>query len=166
MVAVSTVQLPRCGLFRTTRALDEHVPAGILDNFHNHSDSNEPVIHLPLFNTFNRWQWDKTGRPIRELSWIETLKALPPEGYYLLTKDVRFEKVKWPARSLVQLGYDRSGHPLLFLAQRRFHLAENTLFFADKGMPLPLETLDSLEALVVHEEPDPNELGGEAPVVS
>lgn len=162
MVAVSTVQLPRCGLYRTTRKLDDDVPPGVLVNFHNHSDTNVPVIHLPLFNTFNRWEWEKNGRPIRELSYVETLRALQPEGYYLLTREIRFGKVKWPARSLVQLGYNREGEPLIFLAQRRFHLGENTLFFADKGVPL--DDLEAVEPLVVHEEPDPNSVGGEAPV--
>lgn len=161
MVAVSTVALPRCGLYRTTRALGD-VPAGQLVNFHNHSDTGEPVLYLPMYVTLNRWQWEKKGRPIRELSDVETLRALPPEGYYLLRQDVRFEEAKWPARSLVQLGYDRAGSPLLFLAQRRFHTAENSLFFSDRGMPI--ESVDILEPLVVYEEPDPNDVGGEAPV--
>lgn len=163
MVAVSTVRLPRCGLFRTTRALDEHVPAGMLVNFHNHSDHGTPVVHLPMYNSFNRWSWEKDGRPVRELSWVETLEPLPAEGYYLLREEARFEEAKWPKHSLVQLGYEKSGTGLLFLAQRRFHLAENTLFFAERGMPF--NDLDNLELLVVHEEPDPNEIpGAEAPV--
>jgi hypothetical protein len=164
MVAVSTIALPRCGLYRTTRALPgvPEVAAGMLINFHNHSDSGEPVVHLPVFASFNRWQWSKDEHPVRERTWLESLRPLLLEGYYLLTEDLEFDKAKWPARSLVQLGYDRTGAAIVFLAQRRFHLAENTLFFADKGMPL--EDLGVLERLVVHEEPDPNGAGAEAPV--
>lgn len=165
MVAVSNVAMPRCGLYRTTRPFADDVPAGILVNFHNHSDTNEPVLHLPVFSSFNRWQWDKKGRPVRERSYLETLHALPPEGYYMLREDVRFEDAKWPERSLVQLGYDRSGTPILFLAQRRFHLAENTLFFADRGVPWQRTEFEkALDAVVVFEEPDPNAAGGEAPI--
>lgn len=163
MVAVSTVEMPRCGLHRTTRELPgtSEVPAGILVNFHDH-DGEGPVVHLPLFNSFNRWQWEKKPRAIRERSWVETLRPLPAEGYYLLREEARFDEARWPERSLVQLGYDRAGMGILFLAQRRFQLAENTLFFAERGMPFA--HLDALEPLVVHAEPDPNAAGGEAPV--
>ncbi len=165
MVAVSTVAMPRCGLYRTTRPLGEDVPAGILVNFHNHSDLDQPVVHLPVFSSFNRWQWDKRGRPVPARSDLESLRALPPEGYYVLRQEARFDDARWPAGSLVQLGYDRAATPLLFLAQRRFHLAENTLFFAARGMPFEPASLEgALEPLVVHEEPDPNAAGGEAPV--
>lgn len=164
MVAVSNVAMPRCGLYRTTRPLSEDVPAGVLVNLHTH---DAPVVHLPVFSSFNRWQWDKEGRPVRARSDLETLRALPPEGYYVLRQDVRFDEAKWPAGSLVQLGYDRAATPLLFLAQRRFHLAENTLFFAERGMPFEHESFErALEALVVHEEPDPNAAGGEAPIAT
>jgi hypothetical protein len=164
MVAISTIAQPSCGLYRTTRALNTEVPAGILVNFHNHSEDGAPVVHLPAFSTFNRWQWEKKSHPVRERAWLESLRPLLLEGYYILQAELTIDDAKWPARSLVQLGYDRSGTPILFLAQRRFHLAENTLFFADKGMPLPENRLDALGPLVVHDEPDPNAAGGEAPV--
>lgn len=164
MVAISAMSLPRCGLYRTTRALSPEVPAGVLVNFHNHSERGGPVVHLPVFSTNNRWQWDSEGKPIHDLSDLEGLKPLPAEGYYVVTRDVHFEAAKWPAQSLVQLGYDRKGHAILFLAQRRFHLAENTLFFAERGVPF--DHLDALEPLVVHEEPDPNASGGEAPIAT
>lgn len=168
MVAVSTIAVPNCGLYRTTRALpgDGEIPAGVLVNFHNHSDDGAPVVHLPAFSSFNRWQWEKQAHPIRERVWLETLRPLLLEGYYILREDLEFEHAKWPARSLVQLGYDRSGTPIVFLAQRRFHLAENTLFFAERGIPLDEGQLAMLETLVVHEEPDPNAVGAEAPVAT
>jgi hypothetical protein len=166
MVAVSTIAMPKCGLYRTTRALpgDDKIPAGILVNFHNHSDEGPPVVHLPAFSSFNRWQWEKKAHPIRERVWLETLRPLLLEGYYILREDLEFDDATWPAQSLVQLGYDRAGTPIAFLAQRRFHLAENTLFFADHGIPLDERRLAILETLIVHDEPDPNAVGGEAPV--
>ena len=119
MVAVSTIAVPNCGLYRTTRALrgDGEIPAGILVNFHNHSDDGAPVVHLPAFSSMNRWQWEKKAHPIRDRVWIETLRPLLLEGYYLLRDDLEFDDAKWPARSLVQLGYDAEATPILFVPE-------------------------------------------------
>ncbi len=166
MVAVSTTPIPKCGLYATTRALPgaDEVRADILVNFHDHSDIGGPVVHLPAISSFNRWSWEKAPHRIAELSWLESLKPLKPEGYYVLREKLQFEEAEWPTGSIVQLGYDRHATPLIFLAQRRFHLAENTLFFAERGVPLGRERLHVLEQLVVYEEPDPNASGAEAAV--
>lgn len=157
MVAVSTTVPPRCGLYRTTRPLDG-VPAGVLVNLHTH---DRPVVFLPHFNSFNRWEWERVPHHVRERGWLESLRPLPAEGFYVLRARLEFHEVAWPSRSLVQLGYDRAGNGLLFLAQRRFQLAENALFFAEVGVPLDPSQLDQLEPLVVFEEPDPDAAGAE-----
>lgn len=166
MVAVSTILAPPCGLYRTTRALpgDDAVGPGLLVSFHDHSDAAVPVVFLPAFSTFNRWAWGKDPHPIRERGWLESLRPLPAEGYYVLPEDLAFDEAKWPASSLVQLGYDLTGGPLLFLAQRKFHRAENTLFFGERGVPIDADRLARLRPLVVYEEPDPDAAGAEARV--
>lgn len=163
MVAVSTVVVPRCGLYRTTRPLpgSEAIPAGVLVNLHTHDEW--PRVHLPMYNSFNRWEWDKTPHPVRERGWLESLRALPAEGYYVLRAKLEFADGSWPSLSLVQLGYDRAGNGLLFLAQRKFQRAENTLFFGERGVPVEPSKLEMLEPLVVYEEPDPDAVGAEAP---
>lgn len=164
---VSAVKPPPCGLHRTTRPLpsaSEEVPAGILVNLHTCERAVKgPELHLPKFNAFNRWEWCREEHVVPQLSWLETLVALPPEGFYVLREELRFDEATWPQHALVQLGYDRAATPLLFLAQRKHHLAENSLVFAERGVPLLDEQLTLLTPLVVYVEPDPNVAGGEAP---
>src|SRR5947209_3868991 len=95
------LNLPACGLFRTTRALpgaEDAIPAGLLVNFHNHSEQNMPVVLAPVHNVFNRWQWSATPHYVRQLSWIESLQRLPIEGFYVLRRDIPVDdgKSRWP----------------------------------------------------------------------
>ena len=170
------LKLPACGLFRTTRALpgaEQVVPAGLLVNFHNHSEQSMPVVLVPVHNVFNRWQWSATPNYVRQLSWIESLHRLPVEGFYVLRRDVALNDgsatrsssaapgARWPKGTLVQLGYDKTANPIVFIAQQRHDLHENSLIFADSGVAIGEEGLDFIEPVLVYEEPDPNAAGGE-----
>src|SRR5690554_7002346 len=79
--------LPPCGLFRTTEALEgkeQWVRAGMLVYFHNHSQQGPPLVLLPSENQDNRWIFHEKGYLIRDLGYSETLEALKPEGLYIL----------------------------------------------------------------------------------
>jgi hypothetical protein len=148
--------LPNCGLFRTTKPLPEHeaeIPAGTLVYFHNHSDSGLPVVIVPDHNILNRWHFHGAGIPFRGLSWADTLVKLPAEGFYMLRKALDFEGGSWPKATLVQLGYTKTGDPILFIAQQRGNLEENDLFFSERGVGVTREQLAILEALSVFVEP-------------
>jgi len=148
--------LPACGLYRTTKALPEHeteVPAGALVYFHNHSDSGLPVVIAPDHNIMNRWHFHGNGIPFRGLSWADSLVKLPNEGFYSLRKGLEFEGGSWPKGTLVQLGYTKSGDPILFIAQVRATMEENDLFFSDRGVGITRDQLAVLEALGVYQEP-------------
>jgi hypothetical protein len=148
--------LPDCGLYRTTKPLPEHegeIAAGSLVYFHNHSDSGLPVVIAPEHNVHNRWHFHGAGIPFRGLSWAESLVKLPAEGCYMLRKTLTFEGGEWPKASLVQLGYTRAGDPIVFIAQVRAQLAENDLWFSERGVPLAREQLALLEPLQVYAEP-------------
>ncbi len=150
--------LPDCGLYRTTKPLPEHdkeVPAGTLVYFHNHSDSGLPVVIAPEHNIHNRWHFHGSGIPFRGLSWADSLVRLPAEGFYMLRKALSFEGGEWPKGALVQLGYTRTGDPILFIAQVRAQLDENDLFFSDKGVGISREQLALLEHLQIFAEPAP-----------
>jgi hypothetical protein len=150
--------LPECGLFRTMKPLPEHegeVPAGILVYFHNHSDSGLPVIVVPDHNVHNRWHFHGAGIPFRGLSWADSLVKLPAEGFYMLRKTLVFQGGEWPKGALVQLGYNRSGDGILFIAQVRAQLQENDVFFSDNGVGVTRDQLVTLEALSVFVEPAP-----------
>ena len=80
---------------------------------------------------------------------------LPHEGFYHLKKEMVFrENNKWLEGAIVQLGYNRRGEALLFIAKRRKPLVENDLFFESQGIKVDDEWLDQLDALAWHEPPD------------
>jgi hypothetical protein len=148
--------LPDCGLYRTSKPLPGHedaVPAGVLVYFHNHSDSGLPVVVIPEHNIHNRWHFHGPGIAFRGLTWADSLTKLPPEGYYMLRKSLSFEGGEWPKASLVQLGYTKSGDPILFIAQVRARLEENDLFFSDRGLNPARDKLSLLEPLQIYAEP-------------
>ena len=148
--------LPPCGLYRTTKPLPEHeeqFPPGTLVYFHNHSDSGLPVVLAPDHNVMNQWHFHGAGTPFRGLSWADSLVKLPEQGFYMLRKQLDFDGGSWPKGALVQLGYTRTGEPILFIAQLRAARPENDLWFSDKGVPLARERLSLLEQLSIYSEP-------------
>jgi hypothetical protein len=148
--------LPACGLYRTTKPLPEHetdFPAGTLVYFHNHSDSGLPVVIAPDHNIMNEWHFHGAGTPFRGLSWADSLVKMLDQGYYTLRKQLDFDGGSWPKGALVQLGYNRTGDAILFIAQKRAQRNENGLYFSDRGVPLGRERLSLLEQANVFVEP-------------
>jgi len=150
--------LPQCGLYRTTKPLPEHeadFPAGSVVYFHNHSDSGLPVVIAPDHNIMNEWHFHGAGTPFRGLSWADSLVRMLDQGYYTLRKQLDFDGGSWPKGALVQLGYNKAGDAILFIAQQRAQRAENSLVFSDRGVPLARERLSILEQVNVFKEPVP-----------
>jgi hypothetical protein len=148
--------LPDCGLYRTTKPLPEHegtIGTGQLVYFHNHSDSGLPVVIAPDHNVLNRWHFHGAGIPFRGLSWADSLVKLPAEGFYMLRKALSFEGGEWPKSALVQLGYTLTADPILFIGQVRAQLAENDLWFSDRGVGVTRDQLPLLEPLRIYAEP-------------
>ena len=161
-MATTKSLLPDCGLYLTTKPLpgnEDKVPAGILVYFHNHSDSGLPSVLTPDHNIHNRWHFHGPAIEFRGLAWADSLKKVPEEGFFTLRKELAFEGGKWPKGALVQLGYTRSGDPILFIARVRAALAENDLFFSDKGVPVSRDQLSILEAASVYAEPNDGSSG-------
>lgn len=136
-----SIKLPNCGLYRTGRALlnaEEQVPEGVLVYFHNHSDQDSALVLTPHVNEHNRWRFHDRGWPVEDAEFISALVALKPEGLYVTAVHlhVTHEEII-PERTLVQLGYNRSGDSILFVG--RFE--ENTITFPSQGY-----TSASLEA--------------------
>lgn len=155
-MATTKSLLPDCGLYRTTKPLpgnEGQVPAGVLVYFHNHSDSGLPVVIVPDHNIHNRWHFHGPPIEFRGLSWANTLQKVPPEGFFVLKKEISFEGGSWPRNALVQLGYTRNAEPILFLARVRSNLNENDLWFSDKGLKIKPEQLSLLDQVSVYNEP-------------
>jgi hypothetical protein len=121
--------------------------------FHNHSDSGLPVVIAPEHNVLNRWHFHGSGIPFRGLAWADSLVKLPAEGFYMLRKALSFDGGEWPKSALVQLGYTRTADPILFIGQVRAQLAENDLWFSDRGVGIKRDQLALLEPLQVFAEP-------------
>jgi len=73
----------------------------------------------------------------------------------MLRKSLSFDGGEWPKAAIVQLGYTRNGDPILFIAQVRAQLAENDLFFSDRGVGITRDQLALLEPVQVFTEPVP-----------
>jgi len=148
--------LPPCGLCVTTKPLPEHeneISAGILVYFHNHSDSGLPVVIAPEHNIHNRWHFHGEGIAFRGLTWADSLVRLPSEGFYVLRKALAFDGGEWAKGAIVQLGYTRTGDPILFIAQQRATLEENDLYFSDRGVSLKRDQLGLLDPAPIFVEP-------------
>jgi hypothetical protein len=155
-MAESKSSLPSCGLYRTTKALaghEERISANTLVYFHNHSDSGLPQVLAPDHNVYNRWHFHGPGIGVRGLAWLETLERTLDEGFYTLRRELSFEGGRWPKGTLVQLGYTREADPVLFIAQVRSKLTENTLWFADRGVGIKRDQLSMLEPVTIFQEP-------------
>ena len=158
-------QLPNCGLYRTGAALpgnEEQVPEGILVYFHNHSDQGPAMLLTPHSNEHNRWQFHERGWLVEASDFIEAMVPLKPEGLYVNTEHIHISPEEIiPARMLVQLGYNRSGDPILFVPELR----DSVLGVPERGSRIDRERISELRPLKVAvfrsdpgERPEPGEM--------
>ena len=137
------------GLYRTTVAhpqKPEEFSTGRLV-YVGHKEQ-EPFIVIPHYNERNRWFWREPITPLRgetAQTWAATLKPLPTEGFYTLPRTLEFEGGgKWVENAIVQLGYDRAGKGILFVAERHEHIEDNLLFFSKRGHRIDDQLLSEL----------------------
>jgi len=159
-MATTKNQTRECGLYRATKSLpghEEQVPANTLVYFHNHSSNNGPLPSVipPDHNVHNRWHFhaETAIENVRSPSWVDSLEKMPNQDFYTLRRELPFDGGSWPKGSIVQLGYTRAAEPILFIARVRTSLAENDLFFSDKGVGIKREQLSLLEPAVIYSEP-------------
>lgn len=138
--------IPSNGLYRTTLAhpLDaEAIPAGRLVYVGRKEDG--PFVVVPHYNERNRWFWKDPVTPLTDETWGSTLKRLPAEGFYTLPRALEFDAGgKWLKNAIVQLGYDRTGTGILFVAEQHHASVDNALYFSDRGHRIEDELLDAL----------------------
>ncbi|MEZ4458136.1 MAG: hypothetical protein R3E66_00120 [bacterium] len=136
--------LPPCGIYKTRQALDgkeEWVRENILVYFHNHSQQGPPLILLPAANAHNRWTFHDKGYLVKDEDFPSTMIQLMPEGYYILNEAIFLSHDEViPENTLVQMGYNRMGDPILFLSQ----FDNNVISFPNSGLKCTLEIFDLL----------------------
>ncbi|MDH5493781.1 MAG: hypothetical protein OEY14_17655, partial [Myxococcales bacterium] len=112
----------------------EAIPAGALVYVGKAGETDRFVVR-PEENLNNRWFWKEPTVPLTDAAWGATLERLPPEGFYTLPETLPLEGGgRWLQNALVQLGYNRSGQAIIFVAERRETREENALFFGSKGV--------------------------------
>ena len=109
---------PPCGLYRTVAEIGE-IRAGRLVYFHNHGDPG-PGVFLPSSWKGNRAEFQGTGQGIEIVDAARYLEPLAAEGFYRVLEEFYCcaEQCQlFYSEMLVQLGYEESGKPILFVPQ-------------------------------------------------
>ncbi|MEM9072256.1 MAG: hypothetical protein AAGE52_27360 [Myxococcota bacterium] len=135
------------GLYRTTipHPLEAaQIPAGRLVYVGRQGGS--PFVVVPHHNEQNRWFWQEPTTPLGDDDWNASLLRLPSEGFYTLPRTLEFDAGgKWLKNAIVQLGYDRTGSGIIFVAERYHNSEDNALFFSDRGHRIEDDLLFELQ---------------------
>lgn len=140
--------LPDCGLYRTIEPVGS-IPEGRLVFFHNHGDPG-PGVYLPESWKHNRATFSKKGTTVSPEEAASKLQPLLAEGLYRVEEEFFCcEKNcrRFPSELLVQLGYDGSATPILFIPE----WASEGLSFPERGQRVDALRLSRLGHLLVAE---------------
>ena len=140
------MQLPPCGLYRTTGPLGS-VGEGRLVYFHNHGNPG-PGVYLPKEWRYNRAQFEAKGQTLADPSLVRFLQPLPPEGFYRVVESFHCCEKQcrlFEQDALLQLGYNADADPILFAPE----LVDSMFAIPAKGWKTTLETLGKVRQLQV-----------------
>ncbi|MFT3694962.1 MAG: hypothetical protein QM831_17565 [Kofleriaceae bacterium] len=139
-----STELPPCGLYRTTKQVGS-IEAGRLVYFHNHGDPG-PGLYLPETWQQNRAKFSERGMTVPADFDPKSISALPPEGFYRVTKDFfccEKQCTKFEVDAFVQLGFNGNGKPIVFMPG----LAASGIGIPERGSPVDDHTLKNLAPL-------------------
>lgn len=149
------------GIYKTSKFLPGHeaqVQPDMLVLIRTDGEFAPASVLLPVRNEHNQWRFQMPGIkiPPTSLNWHQTLIKIPREGFYRLTEEYTFgDTGRWVPGAIIQLGYTRAAEPIWFIAQRRFPLVANDLWFSDKGTKVTLEMCERMLApLAWYSEPE------------
>lgn len=133
------------GLYRTTLPYpgqEQAVPAQRLVLLNTDNEHGKPVILMPEKAVSNQWLFRNRGMLVNEASWLDTLVALPKQGFYTVQKEINGPQgAKLPVSLLVQLGFMVSGQPVVFPGTFK----EGAMIaFGTRGMPISDLQIDNL----------------------
>jgi hypothetical protein len=149
MAAMSDPQLPPCGLYKTTRAID-NVPAERLVYFHNHGNPG-PGIYLPAGWKQNRAHFHSGGTTLPSAADAAALTPLAAEGLYAVREPFHCcakRCVAYAPGMLVQLGYQGTGQALLFVPR----WIDGTFTLLERGNAVDADVISKLQRLTVPDE--------------
>ncbi|MCC6746149.1 MAG: hypothetical protein IT371_00735 [Deltaproteobacteria bacterium] len=147
-----------CGLYRTTEAIEETVPAGVLVYYHNHGDPG-PGVYLPRGWKNNRALFHEHGTTVPDARYAETLEPLAAEGLYRVREPFYCCEQRcqyFEEELLVQLGYNGQAQAILFTPE----LVDGALAIPATGTIVDRTRLAKLAALKVpaSRAPEPEHL--------
>jgi len=137
-------ELPACGLYLTLLPIGS-VPAGRLVYFHNHGDPG-PGVYLPTRWVGNEARFEQPGHLLGDHDATAALQAVAPEGVYRVAApfDCCANHCRtFEVDSVVQLGYDGAGNPIVFEPT----FAEGRAVFPDRGSRVDRDRLVNLAPL-------------------
>lgn len=141
-------ELPPCGLYRTVAAIGD-IEAGRLVYFHNHGNPG-PGLYFPERWAHNRAHFTPRGTTVPADFDPKALRALPAEGFYRVASPFfccAKKCKKFEPDTMVQLGYNGAGKPLLFLPE----LVNGAISVPESGALIDDSALKSITALAVGE---------------
>lgn len=141
--------LPPCGLYRTTKQINEGIPAGRLVYFHNHGNPRAGVYYPEKWVT-NRAVFSERGTMVPEKFDGAGLHPLPAEGFYRVTAKFHCcpkKCVEYQPDTFVQLGYNGEGKALVFVPE----LGTGMINVPERGMFVDDDGLVNLQLLMVAE---------------
>jgi hypothetical protein len=136
-----------CGIYRTTEAIGEAVPTGVLIYYHNHGDPG-PGVYLPDSWRNNRAVFRDDGTTIPDASYAETLQPLLAEGFYRVVEPFFCCEDRcqyFEDALLVQLGYNGDAQAILFVPE----LVEGAMALPAEGTLVDDAQLSQLSPLKV-----------------
>ena len=140
------MQLPPCGLYRTTGPIGA-IEEGRLVYFHNHG-SPGPGLYLPKEWKHNRADFHEKGQAIDDPQLVRFLRPLPPEGFYRVVEPFHCCEKKcrrFEEDVLLQLGYNGEAEPILFVPE----LVDGMPAIPAKGWKTSLESVDRMRQLKI-----------------
>jgi hypothetical protein len=136
-----------CGLYVTTKEIEDKIPEKTLVFYHNHGNPGPGIYPVEKWVN-NKAVFSKKGFVIPSGKWAKSLKSLKQEGFYRISKDFHCcEKhcTLFERETLVQLGYNNEGEPIVFIPQWDF----DGLLFPKTGVLTTQDKLNNLKPLKV-----------------
>jgi hypothetical protein len=136
-----------CGLYRTTRAIPDGVPANALVYYHNHGDPG-PGVYQPRDWRNNQAIFHERGTTVPDAAYEQTLVPLPVEGFYRVVEGFHCCEQSctfFEQDQLVQLGYNGDADPILFVPKQ----IEGALSVPSTGTKIDHERLSKITLLKV-----------------
>lgn len=150
-----TQDLPPCGLYRTVKQIGGIEPDRLV-YFHNHGNPG-PGLYFPEKWNSNRAVFQANGTTVPDDFDPKSLRPLPPEGFYRVTKAFHCCEKKctqFEPEALLQLGYNGNGRGILFAPE----YSNGAIRVPERGSIIDDEAFKSLVGLKLAEVEAKNDL--------